>query len=140
MKITKKCQRCWAEEWSLTFHDSSGRGYSFDCNQEGEILPGAITKWSVGNFHRAISGFCDGSLSMEIERHEWSWIEPSEGLCDCGGTVVLDDPLWNSCYRCGQDYNMSGQRVLPPRMCEEEWDEDGAPCPYAGYGSEAFQP
>ena len=46
--------------------------------------------------------------------------------CDCGNQLDLIDPLDNTCFVCGRNYNMGGQLVLhsrDPRVEEPYWED-----------------
>jgi hypothetical protein len=51
--------------------------------------------------------------------------EPAEGRCYCGRTVVLYDPMTNTCG-CGREYNGSGQELADRRFWGEETGETAA--------------
>jgi hypothetical protein len=52
-------------------------------------------------------------------RHEDYHTSPAIGKCDCGNEVAL---RWftNTCDKCHQNYNSSGQRLAPV----EQWGEE----------------
>lgn len=52
--------------------------------------------------------------------------EPDALLCRCGDVVELEDAFINTCNRCGQDYNGSGQALADRGVWGEETGESYA--------------
>ena len=111
---------------SVTYHrnfrwrDAIGHGFSgfsFPCNEEGEVNRGDMCGAALDNLDACLSGKKD-VVPDGVERREHTWREPAVGLCDCGQEVELGN-FTNTC-ECGRDYNSGGQ-LLAPR---ENWGSE----------------
>lgn len=70
---------------------------------------------------------CEASttkFNRGFEEREHTIVEPAVGKCHCGCEVELDaDYSWHGavrCEKCGQWYNIFGQKLIDP----EYWEED----------------
>ena len=63
-----------------------------------------------------------------FEEREHTIVEPAVGKCSCGCEVELDaDFAYHGavqCEKCGQWYNLFGQKLVSPEYWEEDDDDD----------------
>ena len=122
IKIIKEREPKESVTYSLDFdykNDSSG-GFTFPCNQYGEILKDEMPQVAIDNYHRCLKD--DRLSSPYIRTHRSHWVEPAIGKCVCGEEVVLENQYMGACEcpKCGQWYNIYGQSLIPP----EYWEDD----------------
>lgn len=114
----------WKKEtwYELVFDDGRGDGYSFPCDEDGNVKP--------LEFQAAIDNleFCRAHPEMFVRFAEVvpfcnRYREPDRGTCRCGEVVELWDQYFGACQcpKCGQWYNLFGQELLPPEEWEEDW-------------------
>jgi hypothetical protein len=120
MKI--KSQRKRVTQYSYAsyyeWNDCPGAGYSFDCDEKGNLLP-FKSETAQKNYEKCRTGEYDVRF-VGVQKYEHSYTEPAIGLCeDCGEEVVLDG-FTCTCDRCGADYNSFGQRLAS----REQWGEE----------------
>lgn len=105
-------------EFTVEFTDELGNGFSFPCNEFGELLP--LNEYAQKNYDNAMQHPECFSVFNELNRrtrHHW---EPATGTCRCGEHIELYDQYMGACEcpNCGQWYNMYGQELLPPQQWE----------------------
>lgn len=107
-------------EYRLFFESEPGRGYSFQCDEQGVVDTADLTSAAAANYL-----FClDQGYESRIQKFTHSFRKPAVGRCHCGNKVYLSDPLDNEC-QCGACYNMSGQQVTPSWECDETGEPYG---------------
>ena len=99
--------------------DVPGAGYSFDCDADGYIALSSMNPAARENLERCLTGQ-EPVIDMGIETWEHAYWNAASVRCDCGNTIWLDDPMYNTCDRCGLDCNGSGQRLAPVSQWEPE--------------------
>ena len=122
MKITKRSK--WVDtthlEIAYSWKNEPDSGFCFPCDKYGNIKTDEMAEAGLENLRmcRANEGnkFYGPFRERRVSRH----FEPAEGQCTCGATVYLSLSLVNSCDKCKQEYNASGQ-LLAPRS---QWGED----------------
>ena len=122
LKIIKEREPKEIITYSLDFDykDDSGGGFTFPCNQHGEILRDEMPQTAIANYIRCMR---DNRLtSPYIRTHRNHWVEPAIGKCVCGEQVLLENQYMGACQcpKCGQWYNIYGQSLIPP----EYWEDD----------------
>lgn len=122
LKIIKERESKESITYSLEFdyRDDSGGGFTFPCNQQGEILEDKMPQTAIDNYHRCLR---DNRLTLPyVHTHKNHWVEPAVGECVCGEQVVLESQYMGACQcpKCGQWYNIFGQSLIPP----EHWEDD----------------
>lgn len=122
IRIIKERETKVSITYSLEFdyRDNSGGGFTFPCNQQGEILREEMPQTAIDNYHRCLK---DNRLSSPyVLPHRSYWVEPAVGECFCGEQVVLENQYMGACQcpECGQWYNIYGQSLIPP----EYWEDD----------------
>lgn len=107
------------EEYSLSFTNSTGRGFGFDCTKDGQITR---SWWSSLNY--AIAGFCDSEYSLDVEDYSRDF-KHYEGTCDCGTELIAYGGYDEfACESCNAEYNIYGQRLREGwRNNRSNWDE-----------------
>ena len=121
IEIIRKREHIEETEYSIFFQrrkDSHGSGYSFDCDEQGNLL-------NSENQDRVNELKSDPDYeSPELRAYVHRWTEPEIGRCHCGREVSLDG-FTNTC-RCGRDYNSAGQELAPRCQWGEETGETAA--------------
>ena len=122
LKIIKEREPKEIIIYSLDFDykDDSGGGFTFPCNQHGEILRDEMPQPAIANYIRCM---LDTRLtSPYIRTHRNHWVEPAIGECVCGEQVILENQYMGACQcpKCGQWYNIYGQSLISP----EYWEDD----------------
>lgn len=116
----------------FTWADDPGAGFSFECDQAGNVAERHLQPAGLSNYQKCISGELD-VVDRGVRTYRHSYTEPGAIKCDtCGREVVLYDPVTSACDHCGQLYNGGGQRLAPPEQWGEETGETWADI-YAGY-------
>lgn len=129
-----------------------GSGYSFDCNEKGEVDKDKLSCIALANYQLCLSGkterlvrvhydfnrndpnqeyvpvLCTGRwvevkiAPPVIQEVKHSYCEPAIGECNGCGEEVILSGFTNTCD-CGLDYNMSGQQLAPRSQWGEETGE-----------------
>ncbi|MGB3203714.1 MAG: hypothetical protein WBB28_01860 [Crinalium sp.] len=130
MEIIRRRKRVEEVYYSLDYQykNEPGRGLSFRCNSTGELLdengelvtPEQKPFW-FERLKQCRKGIVDGQevIPEGILTHNYSFVEPPVGRCECGEEVELAH-FTNTCDKCGADYNSSGDRLAP----REYWGEE----------------
>lgn len=109
---------CVSYSRSFEWKDMPGAGFSFDCDEQGNLAK--LIPLAHQNYLFCLAN-PDKLTDQGIVKREWTYYEPAEGRCSCGRIVILDyDPA--TC-ECGLDYNLSGQLLAPRRFWGEETGE-----------------
>lgn len=122
MKVTKHRQHHTETRHFLAFvwTNDPGAGFGFECDDQGNVDEPSMNPSSLANYRNCIDGTFDVRRTG-FTSQEHSWIEPAEGICCCGRTVVLDG--FTCPCECGRDYNSSGQLLAPRSQWGEETGE-----------------
>ena len=120
MKIIqhREYETCTEHKRWFSWRDDPGAGFSFHCDEQGNVDVESLPTAARENYQRRI----DGTYNVRddgVRTNRWEYTHSAIGLCDCGEEVYLDG-FTNTCYECGADYNMSGQRLAP----REQWGEE----------------
>ena len=109
--------------YSLEFWRDSSGGYSFPCDQWGNVDVASLQPAAQANYlycrtHPKEFPF----LFDHVHRNTYRYRENAHGTCRCGHEVELWDEYQGACQceHCGQWYNMLGQELLSPDQWEEE--------------------
>lgn len=115
-----------AKEYRLVYEDRQGTGYSFPCDDQGNIL------WDECSSPETTKRSLDFCLSHS---EEWDgkngevvtlFRRVRYGICpQCSRRIYLGGSGWASYMgtaecECGQWYTVFGQAIKPP----EDWEED----------------
>lgn len=122
--------RKWVEEISyqrsFEYEDMPGAGFSFDCDEHGNVDESKMNPCALDNYKNCLSGKVkleSGEKVIKykgIKKYEHSYAEPAIGECNnCDNEVSLRG-FTNTCDNCETDYNMSGQQLAP----REQWGEE----------------
>lgn len=101
--------------------ENPGAGFEFPCDGDGHLLP--LSDGAEENYRWCLEHPEEVS-APEIKREEWSYYVPAILRCDCGAQFTLDNTVANRCPRCGALYSGTGERLLPPSLWEDPWDDD----------------
>jgi hypothetical protein len=117
MKIIQQRKLVEIKTYSHEFscNDCEGAGYSFQLDTEKK--PTLKSPEAKENYQGCLTGEFD-VRDLGIQTHINRYREPAIGQCDCGAKLELRDPLDNYC-KCGQVFNLSGQRVTPSNYCDD---------------------
>ena len=111
--ITRR-QRVKIEEHKIQFMYDSDGGYSFPCDENGNLLP-------MEDCARKNYDYCMEhpeqfeTWNKKITRERYI-TENATGICDCGEKVELWDQYMSACEcpGCGRWYNLFGQELNHP--------------------------
>jgi hypothetical protein len=122
-KLIRRRRRVEVSEHRLEFDrlDEPGRGYSFECDAEGNVDRDGMNEAARDNYDRARANahlFAEPYV-LTLHRH---YYESAVAACSCGRHVTLDGDT-NRCERCGAFYNGGGQRLADPSQWGEETGE-----------------
>lgn len=95
-------------------------GFSFDCNEHGEIDFENMSPEAMENYDKCESEEYE-VVYQGLRRRVHCYREPAIGECSCGREVVLERNT-NQC-ECGSYYNSIGQQLTDPRNWGEETGE-----------------
>ena len=98
---------------------NTGCGYSFECDENGNIDIESLNPDAQENYQRCLKGENERGEKIvpgEVRELHSNWIEPACGKCECGTTVELEG-FTNTCEGCGEDYDSCGQNLAP----REQW-------------------
>ena len=108
--------------FSLEFTDGEGSGYSFPCDQAGNVFP-LEYQCARDNLQYCLDHPEEFVDWKRVEREVRKYTEPAHGTCSCGREVYLWDQYYGACEcECGKWYNLFGQELLPP----DQWELDPA--------------
>ena len=119
LNITKQRQLVEEKSYKLFYEriDMRGAGFAFPCDERGVLEP--MLPMAQSSYEECqLGGYHPPYIQTFVHRHH----EPAEGLCECGRTVYLEDPMDNECESCGRNYNMAGQEVIPMSLCRDHDD------------------
>lgn len=128
MKIIKERSVHKEREYYLEYRwkDDPDAGFSFPANPDETPVLENMSDDMKKNYE-----FCLNSpdkLDYFFNDYEITYVEPAVGLCHCGTAVALDaDFAYHSavqCEKCGQWYNLFGQKLVDPEYWEEDDDDD----------------
>jgi len=114
IKILRERRYVELYEYHLDYRwiDDPGAGFSFPCNEKGELLLDEMQGPGMENYERCEFGeYKDKVRFLGIVRYNLSHWEPRVGQCGCGREIILDS-FTNTCD-CGRDYNWNGQELAP---------------------------
>ena len=114
-------------EYRIEFTDADGWGYSFPCDQHGNVQfddhDAELGRVQRDNYDYAMSHKERFTKQYaEFTTRRYTVTDNALGKCVCGKTVELYDQYQGacSCPKCGQWYNLFGQELIDP----EYWDDD----------------
>ena len=101
-------------------------GFIFPANSDGTPVLEQMSDEAKQNYYE-----CEMNVDKYdrwFEEREHTIVEPAVGKCSCGREVELDaDFAYHGavqCEKCGQWYNLFGQKLLNPEYWEEDDDDD----------------
>lgn len=122
IKIIKERGTKESISYSLDFNykDNPEAGFSFPCDENGEILKDKIPQTAIENYYKCLKD--DRFAPPYVRKYKNYWAEPAIGECWCGEEVVLENQYMGACQcsKCGQWYNIFGQELRSP----ENWEDD----------------
>ena len=108
--------------YELRFFTDPNGGFAFPCNADGMVIRREMSDAAIENYKYALEHpenfpYCYN----ELHKNVLNYIEPANGICDCGARVYLENQYLGACEcpQCGQWYNLSGQKLLSPDRWEE---------------------
>ena len=127
LKIIKPRTTHTEVEYRIEFTDEDGCGFSFPCDQNGNIQfddhDAELGRVQRDNYDYAMSHRERFTKQYaEFTARRYTVTDNALGKGVCGETVELYDQYQGacSCPKCGQWYNMFGQELIDP----EYWDND----------------
>ena len=120
--IIRRSERVTRTEYYLSFErrDMPGHGFSFPCDQAGNVFRDQLQPDGLANLTDCLSGAHD-VIAEGVKVSSWSFIRPAVLMCHCGREVELDG--FTCACPCGSDYNQSGQLLAPRSQWGEETGE-----------------
>lgn len=101
-------------------------GYIFPANSDETPAFDKMGEEATRNFYECALNF--DLYNRWFEEREITVVEPAVGKCVCGSEVRLDaDYAYHGavqCEKCGQWYNLFGQKLIDP----EYWEMDDGDC------------
>lgn len=120
----------WTEtvtDYCLNFYSHSDGGYGFPCDEHGNVKKDDMQEIAVRNYEYCMANPDKFPYAWnEIEKRTRSYRNPASGTCHCGERINLYNDYMGACEcpNCGQWYNLFGEELLPPKMWEENIDEE----------------
>ena len=117
-------ESAWVDH-TLNYSDSPGSGWSFPCDEEGNVIENALHPSAVINLAICRSGVNERGvkiLLLGVAKQSHFCREPGQGECSCGHEVYLDS-FTCTCEGCGADYSQSGNLLSPRAFWGEETGE-----------------
>ena len=110
-------------EYEIAFDDGHNNGYGFPCDEHGHLLDG-LADAAIANYKWCLDHPESFTRFNEIIERKCRTYDNAHGTCDCGNEVELFNEYCGArqCEKCGQWYNLFGQKLLPPTMWNE-WEE-----------------
>lgn len=112
-----------AVDYELVFDDGYNNGYSFPCDENGNLLQSeeenpaahANMRWCLEHPEKF-------ERFNKIIKYTRQVKDNTHGTCICGHEVELWNQYMGACQcpECGRWYNLFGQELVPP----EHWEED----------------
>lgn len=121
--IIKPRRRIEIEEFALDYRWNKDRysGFSFPCDREGNPHP-LKSAAARANYEKCLS-FKEDIVFLGVVDLSRCYMEPAEGRCRCGQTVLLEDSFENACA-CGRLYGIDGGE-LHQNWRRELYEETG---------------
>lgn len=111
----------WVEEvyYKLEYTDKYGNGYSFDCDEQGNLT--TTNPAALENYERCRNNHSDFERSGVVTQYKNHFKQPAIGMCECGETFELVNEYMGACEcpGCGRWYNLFGQELNPP----DQWGD-----------------
>ncbi len=105
--------------------DDDTCGYIFPANSDETPAFDKMGEEAKRNFYECALNF--DLYNRWFEEREHTVVEPAVGLCHCGAEVELDaDYSYHGavrCEKCGQWYNIFGQKLIDPEYWEDDDDD-----------------
>jgi hypothetical protein len=126
IKIISHCRRVEEYSYSIFYEwvEFPLSGFSFDCNDQGEINFKDMKPEGLANYEKCESGEYE-VIYRGLQRYVNRYWEPTVGECYCKNEVVLNSNT-NECSKCGALYNSAGQELSDPKHWGEETGEHPA--------------
>ena len=122
MEIIRERRRV-TERWNRIHFDlnsDQNSGYVFDADENwNPAFNKDYEEIQSKNYQYCLEHPEKYTMREAVEEH--SWTEPAVGRCYCGNEVELIDEYMGACKceKCGQWYNVFGQRLIDPEYWEE---------------------
>lgn len=114
----------WYER-SFEFEGEPNCGYGFDCDKNGNLSPN-LCEAAIENYKMCLNTtVINGKKLIDrgVKKHNHTYRVPTRLKCDCGEIISLVNECMGacSCPVCEQWYNLFGQKLLPPRIWEDDY-------------------
>ena len=113
-------------EYRIEFTDEEGCGYSFPCDQNGNVRfdehDAEIARVQREHYAEAMADKERFTCQYnEFVTRKYTVVDNAVGRCVCGEEVELYDQYQGacSCPKCGQWYNIYGQELVDPEYWED---------------------
>jgi hypothetical protein len=110
---------------SYVYRDDTGAGFSFECDEKGNVDADSLNEAARENYQKCIDGTND-VLDKGVLRYENNWTEYPIGKCACGEEIEMYEhgACGIDCEKCGRIYNSSGQELAP----RSQWGYETGEC------------
>lgn len=102
-------------------------GWAFDCDADGNVDIEALKDkpLALEAYKECLRGHCQGEgvKPPVVQEYTNRHLQPAILRCACGEEVALWSSWANTCEKCGQEFNGSGQRLAPRHQWGEETGE-----------------
>jgi hypothetical protein len=124
MEVIKERNVRIEKSYWINFDSKADRswGFIFPANSDGTPVLEQMSEEAKKNYFE-----CEATQDKYyrwFEEREHTIIEPAVGKCHCGCEVELDaDFAYHGavqCEKCGQWYNLFGQKLVDPKYWEED--------------------
>lgn len=124
LTITKRRERVEVVTYSreYRYRDMPGAGFGFTSDEYGHVKIDSLQPAGLDNYRKCQDGTYD-VVDRGVQEYRSSYVEPGEGKCQCGRTVVLSGDRFGEGIdcECGRIYNSAGQELRP----RSQWEENG---------------
>lgn len=100
-------------------------GWSFECDKHGNVDTSKFQPAALENYRKCLLGE-HATHKPYIDKHESDYKVCAIVECGCGHHVELFHYWLNTCEKCGQDFNGSGQELADRSQWGEETGEHPA--------------
>ena len=107
-------------DYRIEFTDIDGNGYSFPCDENGNLLP-FVTDAAEKNYNNSLAHPELFAIYNAFKIYRRTFTAPAVASCHCGSKVTLENQYQGACEcpECGRWYNLFGQELIDP----EGWDD-----------------
>jgi hypothetical protein len=120
MQNFKRRKIRYEKHYELFFADKivNGAGWGFECDEFGNVSE-KLSAAGQQNLNLCLSGE-NNNRKGRVVAWDKRVVTPASGDCSCGERIYLTNVMYNTCEKCGAEYNSSGQKLAARCF----WGED----------------